>query len=409
MYVDYDIKARIVEFNKNNDTYRIQLKEYNMYWNPEDYMAGYTRLNNDIISGKMPDILLVDSSMPFDSYIAKGLIVDLYPFLAADEELSKEDFLANILDAFSVKGKLYELVPEFQVQSLVGKTSLVGERAGWDMQEFQEFIDSMPEGMQSFREVSRNEILNSILMITKDEYIDSASGKCSFDSDEFIRLLEFANQFPEEFDYSVFDQEDYWEKRESDYREDRVALMPVYLSRYYDFNRIQKGDFGEDVTLIGYPSKSRNGSAIRANSRTFAMAAKSGSQEGAWEFLRYYLTDEYQDQVTYCFPIKKTALQKLEKEATERPYWENEDGTKEYYDDTYYINGVEIIMEPMTAEEAAEFTQFLSGLTLVGEYDTSMIDIVMEEAAAYFEGQKSAQDVASIIQSRMRIYISESR
>lgn len=63
----------------------------------------------------------------------------------------------------------------------------------------------------------------------------------------------------------------------------------------------------------------------------------------------------------------------------------------------------------MTAEEAAEFTEFLMSVSMVNEYNQSMIEIVTEEAAAYFEGQKSAQDVAGVIQSRMRIYISENR
>ena len=70
---------------------------------------------------------------------------------------------------------------------------------------------------------------------------------------------------------------------------------------------------------------------------------------------------------------------------------------------------MEVIIEPMTTEEASEFTEFLSSLTLVGAHDESMMEIVTEEAQAFFEGQKSAQEVADIIQSRMKIYISESR
>lgn len=37
----------------------------------------------------------------------------------------------------------------------------------------------------------------------------------------------------------------------------------------------------------------------------------------------------------------------------------------------------------------------------------NLLKIVKEEAAAYFNGQKSVEDVAIIIQSRMSIYISE--
>ncbi len=35
------------------------------------------------------------------------------------------------------------------------------------------------------------------------------------------------------------------------------------------------------------------------------------------------------------------------------------------------------------------------------------LKIVNEEAAAYFNGQKSVEDVTKIIQSRMSIYVSE--
>ena len=171
---------------------------------------------------------------------------------------------------------------------------------------------------------------------------------------------------------------------------------------------MEKARFGDDLTLIGFPTESKEGNAISVSTR-FALSAKSGSSEGAWEFIRYYMTDEYQNQLRYNFPVKKSALETMEKEAMERPYWLLEDGTKEYYDDSFYMDGVEVKYDPMTAEEAAEFTEFLMSVSMVNEYNQSMIEIVTEEAAAYFEGQKSAQDVAGVIQSRMRIYISENR
>ena len=396
MYIDSDVRSRVVAFNKTNDTYRIQLKEYWRYSTDEDYMAGYTQLNNDIIAGKMPDILLVDSSMPFDSYVAKGLIADLYPLLDKDAELNKEDFLENILDAFSVDGKLYQLVPAFQVSSVVAKSSIVGDRTGWNMQEFKEVMDSLPEGAASFNDMTKSGILYLGLMMTRDEYIDKSTGKCSFDSQSFIDLLNYANEFPKEIDSSVYDDDNYWMQMESAYRENRTVLMNRYLASYYDFNRMEQGDFGEKVSLIGFPTENRNGNAIIAN-MSMALSAKSKNLEGAWEFVRYYLTDEYQSEIQYQFPIRKDALKVKEQEAQERPYWENEDGSKEYYDDTYYINGVEIIIQPMSAERAAEFTEFLGSLSLVGTYDDNMMNIVNEEAEAFFAGQKTAEEVAGII------------
>jgi hypothetical protein len=38
---------------------------------------------------------------------------------------------------------------------------------------------------------------------------------------------------------------------------------------------------------------------------------------------------------------------------------------------------------------------------------SGILNIIEEEASAYFSGQKSAADVAANIQSRMEIYLSE--
>lgn len=408
MYLNGNVKSRIIEFNKTNPMYRIQIKEYNKYSTMEDYMGGYTQLNNDIVAGKIPDMLLVDSSMPLDSYISKGLLADLYPLLEQDPELNREDYLQNIFDAFSVDGKMYRLVTSFNVSTVLGKTSLVGDRKGWNMKEFEELMATMPEGTLSFSFMTRDSMMYTGMMMTRGEYIDSESGKCSFDSQGFIDFLNFVKQFPAQnpdggiaLDYS-------WEDEQVAYRENRTILMNRYLSTYADFNRVEKGEFGEDVTIIGFPTEGKNGNAILP-SLSFAVFGKSKHIDGAWEFIRQYLMDDYQENLSYEFPVKKSALAIQEQEAMERPYWEDAEGNREYYDDSYYLNGVEVIIDPMTAQEAKEFTEFLSGLTLVGEYDQKLVDIINEEAAPFFEGQKTAEEAAKIIQSRVQLYISESR
>ena len=48
-------------------------------------------------------------------------------------------------------------------------------------------------------------------------------------------------------------------------------------------------------------------------------------------------------------------------------------------------------------------------MTNVYRTDSSLMDIVNEEAGAFFAGQKQASEVSALIQSRVQIYISESR
>ena len=49
----------------------------------------------------------------------------------------------------------------------------------------------------------------------------------------------------------------------------------------------------------------------------------------------------------------------------------------------------------------------IEGAKLPNDNDTDVLKIINEEADAYFTGQKSAADVAQIIQSRVSIYVSE--
>ena len=71
----------------------------------------------------MPDILVVDSNMSMDSYIAKGLVANVDDLIAGDEELSKNDYLQNVWDAYRVDGKLYYVIPSFYISTCLLYTS----------------------------------------------------------------------------------------------------------------------------------------------------------------------------------------------------------------------------------------------------------------------------------------------
>ena len=79
-----NVKKMLVEFNKKNQEYRLNIKDYSSYDTMEDYTIGLTRLNADIVSGNVPDILLLNTNMPFESFAAKGVFADLNEFLEKD-------------------------------------------------------------------------------------------------------------------------------------------------------------------------------------------------------------------------------------------------------------------------------------------------------------------------------------
>ncbi len=406
----WEVRPKVLAFNKANENYRIQITDYEAaYSEMGNWTAGITKLNNDIISGNVPDILYLNSAMPVSSYESKGLFADLYPFIDKDPDMKREDFFANILEAYSVDGKLYQLIPSFNVQTVVAKTKYVGDTPGWTMEDLQNLLSSLPEDMVIFDEMTRENYLYTAMYRTGSQFVDWKTGKCNFNSDEFIRLLEFCNTFPEQFDYSVYEEDNYWQKYESMYREDRTLLAMLYLNSFTQYRDMLHGSFGEPVTMIGFPSAPGNGACIMSN-LSIAMSAKSRHQDGVWEFIRQYLLEDYQSKETNGWPLRLSCLEDQKTRAMQRPYWEDPTtGQREEYDDVYWLNDQEIILPVMTEEEIETVMGILTTVSEVAVFDDNLINIVTEEAAAFFSGQKPAKEVADIIQSRANIYINENR
>lgn len=407
MYLDSDIRKQVVAFNKSNDEYRIKVMDYSSYNTDDDYTAGTTKLNTDIVAGNMPDIIMLSGDMPTKSYVSKGLFADMNPFFENDPELKKEDYLPNVMEALSEDGKMYQLAPAFYIFTVFGKTADVGSESGWTFEDLEKLMAQKGPDVQAFADITRQDFMNYSMWFCNEQYIDWQTGECRFNSEDFIKNLEFANQYPAEISYENYD-ESYWDSYQTAFREGRTLLMLTSLSTFSDYTMNEYGSFGEEVTPIGFPAPDKNGNAMNFN-MNFAISAKSKNQDAAWNFIRYFLTDEYQDQLEYCLPVKISSLEASAVKAQSRPYYEDENGNKVEYDNSYYLNGEEVIIPPMTQEETDKVMNFIKSVNHVMDYNNSISGIITEESEAYFTGQKTAQEVADIIQSRVQIYVNENR
>jgi ABC-type glycerol-3-phosphate transport system substrate-binding protein len=409
-YIGSELKSKIIDFNKSSSEYRIVITDYSTYNTNEDYTAALTKLNNDIISGNMPDILEIDDDIPIENYISKGLIADIDSLIAEDDELKDKEFLQNVFDAYRVDGKLYRVIPYFNVRTFAGKTSLLGDRTSWTMDDFTEITASLPEDTQIFGEYTRSSCIWDMMSFCGNDFVDVATGKCDFDSDNFIKLLEYAATLPEELSDDYYG-EDYWYNYDSQYRENRTLLMSVYINTMSNMSYNINGYFGEDISLVGFPNESGQGGIISAYD-TYAISAKSSNIDGAWQFLRQYLLDDYQDNIAENnsgIPVSKSAFDKWAQKGAEKAYYIDGNGEKQEYDQTFYINDEEITLPLLTQEQIDYIKNYVLSVDKANYYNNDVMNIVTEEAEAYFSGQKSAEDVAAVIQSRVQIYVNENR
>ncbi len=406
-YVNMNIKQRAIEFNKSNEEYRIVVKEYDMYNSYDDYNAGVTQLNNDIIAGNMPDILIADSSMNTANYVSKGLVADVGRLMEKDEELANVEFLQNVFDAYKINDRLYYVIPEFTVNTYMAKKSIVGDRTAWTMEEYQQLLSTMPEGTSGMGDMVRSSFLYYVMQYCGSEYVDVATGKCNFDSPEFIAMLEYAKTLPAEINYDYTD-DSYWMNYDSQWREDRTILLNSYFNSAYNLKYNMNGYFGEDVSFIGFPNSTGQGSIIQLGNY-YVLSSRSANLDGAWEFVKYYLTEEYQDSLEWEIPVRKSSFDKWVAKGMEKSYYMDENDQKVEYDDYYSINGESFVLPVLTQEQVDQITAFVQSVDRPAYYNEDIMNIITEEAESYFSGQKSAAEVAGVIQSRVQIFVNENR
>ena len=75
--------------------------------------------------------------------------------------------------------------------------------------------------------------------------------------------------------------------------------------------------------------------------------------------------------------------------------------------DSYHLNGREVTVAPPTEEKISGWMDYLKSITCADTVDEEIYNVIVEEAGAFFAGQKTVQDVAKTIQGRVWIYLAE--
>lgn len=415
MSLDWQSRSQIIDFNKTNTEYVIDVRDYSEYNTEDDYSAGMTKLTTEILSGKMPDILDLNG-LPVNQLAAKGMLEDLYPYLDSDSELSRDDIFPSVLKALENDGKLYSTCSGFYIQTVLGASSVVGDTPGWTVQQFKAALASMPEGCTAFDQyTTRDTIMYYCLALDLDSFVDWNTGKCSFDSQSFVDMLEFVKSFPSEFDW------DSYEYTDEDSAPARIAagkqmLLSTSLSDFSDF-QMYKAIFGGKVTCIGFPTDYGNGNMMGLSSG-YAISSGSANKDAAWQFLRGFFTEDYQTDNVWQFPSNVNAFNKKLKEAMTPHYQKDENGNYILDENGNKIEesqggwgwgSVTIEIKAVTQEEADQILDLINTTTKVMRADETISKTVNDEAAAFFEGQKTAEEVAKTIQSKVSIYVNEQR
>lgn len=373
-----DIKQQIIEFNRTNSDYRIEILDYSQYNSSKDYTAGLTKLNTDIISGNTPDLIEL-SQVSYSNYASKGLLEDLNGFLSKDSDVSSDDLVKGAVNALSFNGGLYRIAPSFMTISLYGRESQIDSADSWNFEELKQLLDSHSEIKQPFANLLQAQTLHYLCLLTMNQFIDESSGKCSFDSEDFINLLEIANR-------NKTDSQDGYTEPAELLLNNESLLSLSFLSSVQNYQSVSDSLNG-DLNFIGFPSAQGSGHIAEFQS-SFAIFADSQYKDGAWAFIKTLLDEDFQNKLAEMeTPVLQSAFDAALSEAQSS---ENPD------------------IKPVSQEIAEQYRQIIDSITYSSNFDGDLMGIINEEAETFFDGRRSAKETADAIQSRAQLYISES-
>lgn len=422
----YNVTNAIIKYNKLNTGIRVSLLNYSQYNSEEnEYKGGLTKLNNDIITGDMPDIILLNSSMPVDSYFKKGVFTDLNQFVDDPEiGIDRSKYLSNVFDACTVDGNLYSIILSFSLRTIMAKSEFVGDEPGWTFDEMMELINNMPEGSTAFYDSGRNDIISTFFSSAMSSFIDWETGETYFESEGFINFIKYLATCPEKgvweeyydsmgdnYEYDADAEQEISQKYEMRFYKNYGLLDFTYLSSFSDYLYNRNYFATNDVTAIGFPTDSGNGAVIAPNME-FAISYTSQVKEQAWEVIKSFMEDDDIAKRNYYFSTNIEFLESQAANAKDRYYsYGIDDSSLEWYKNNgysdEYIDYLKNSNQPFDEESVQKCLELVKGATKVNRSDDDLVEIINEELSGFFGGTKSAEETAKVIASRAKIYISE--
>ena len=386
MYANDPLKRAVAKYNRSNGEYRVELKEYESnITSADDYKKMIDQYKEDVLAGNLDIVDISDfSDISFDN------LTDLYPYLEK-EGLDMSKYYEEVFKACEHNGKLTGLPTCFYVRGYMGNSDYVGKKDSWTFKEFVDFVKKNPD-KKIFSYCTATSFLYKCVSEMDIGIIDYENGTCNFDTPEFKELMDLAKRDPEkikEEDYNISDF--------SELQKGELILTDLWITDTMNLQAYSK-ILGDKFNPIGIPGK--DGSSFKMMPQDiFSIVANCKEKDGAWDFLKTFLEDSYQDSSNLWngYPLKKEFFEKK---------MDASQGSS-FGGGTIMADDITIEIDPPTQADLDIIKGVVSKATAAAVDDQNIQQIIEEEYSPYYNGKKNADEVAEIIQSRVSIYLAE--
>lgn len=376
------LKDQISRFNQTNDSYQVVLEDCGFDNDIEDF----ARLTSvQMSAGKGPDILCGD--VLFHDYIGgmieKGSLEELNPWLEASG-IREADYFPLTFSSWRQGEKIYGVTPKMEVHCEEISQEALGLAEVPDIEALADALLAR-EGKGVYRKgFDSGQTLLLFLQGSESLWgmIDWGNGVCDFDTPLFAKLLEAAKRYGDdgrkELETAIADSIDLDSFFSFNGTAEQAAEGRVSSGILFD-----DGCYGESVS--GF---------------TMAINVNSAHKDGAWEFISFLLGEEVQYREEWSLPPvhRKSFDRWLD--------WYIRDLSQVRFENGHEYHPPYVGADT-SEEKREEYRQAIEEARPLPARTAPVLAIILEEAEDYFNGSKSAEEVSSVINNRVMLYLEE--
>lgn len=391
-----ELKAAVRDYNFTEPGVYIQTVDYSdIAATAAGYDSGTAMLYDHILKNTAPDILLLPNDIGAQNLTGKGLFIDLAPYLDADGELRRADLVPGLLAACQDGEALPTVIPAFSFITAAASPATLGETPGWTWEEYNAACAAAPDLQAPFFPFDRGTMLHWLVQLGGSAFLDYPARQCHFDTPEFVSLLAASAAWPAQGqDMASVDSREVFRQGQS--------LAFVYPFADFSALPMLRYAFDGDFVLKGLPSDSGSGAAFTATLR-LGITRDCKNPDAAWAFLRTLLLPDFQNKLKSGLPLRLDALQRAAEAAAQPQQLQKNLGfLRDELTDELLAS-----WQQTAAADCDKLLAAIQDATALFQYDGAIADILAEEAEAFYNGVRTAEQAAAIIQDRVQTYLDE--
>lgn len=359
--------------------------------NEED--AFRDRIMAQIAAGKGPDLMLV-SEEDMVVLAGKGALLDLTELIP---EETMEQIFPCVIQGGTVDGKMVGLTTDMMIDTMLTADATWSEES-WSLDEFLQLLEENEEWERPIEEyiiyIDPMRCLKALLPdLCHSYFLDMEAGIARFDSDKFIEVMEICKKYKDE---DISDEASGSERMLNQ----ECAACERWILDMQGFSRIMC-EYGGKAHLVGYPADG-GGHFLWPHFGYLVVNADSEHKEEIRDYIALLL-DHDRQLFSYHgmgFSIRRDVI---------RDSIVTVDGVPK---EIWSVNGDTGLGDPQFLKPDGttyleEFLEFVDGCEAADKWPAVIEQILEEELGPYFQGDKTAQEAAALIQNRVQLYLDE--